>query len=101
MGDAARGSSPLYKGYSPEPTYIAEAILHSELELGRSTGTAPPYPSSRITLATWRLRQQSRRSSGDTPRSTEIPTDDMQHSDPGVEIHGSREDNQPLCKNED
>ncbi|GFS42836.1 pleckstrin homology (PH) domain-containing protein [Actinidia rufa] len=79
--DAARGSSPLYKSYSPEPTYIAEAILHSELELGRSTGTDPPYPSSGITLVAWRPRQQSRRSSGDTQRSMGIPTDDTQHSD--------------------
>ncbi|GFZ15740.1 hypothetical protein Acr_25g0001490 [Actinidia rufa] len=69
-GDAARGSSPLHKGYSPESTYIAEAILHSELELGRSTGTGPPYPSSGITLATWWPQ-----------RSTGIPTDDTQHSD--------------------
>ncbi|GFZ09192.1 hypothetical protein Acr_20g0010000 [Actinidia rufa] len=58
-----------------------EAILHSELELGRSTRMAPPYPSSGITLATWRPRQQSSRSSGDTQRSTGIPTDDTQHSD--------------------
>ncbi|GFS30539.1 hypothetical protein Acr_00g0012510 [Actinidia rufa] len=80
-GCSQRVFTPIYKGHSPEPTYIAEAILHSEFKLGRSTGTAPPYLSSGITLATWRSHQQSRRSSGDTQRSTGIPTDDTQHSD--------------------
>ncbi|GFZ13324.1 hypothetical protein Acr_23g0017090 [Actinidia rufa] len=69
-----------------ELIYVRSKVLrgnttHSELELGRSTGMAPPYPSSGITLATWQPRQQSRRSSGDTQRSTGIPTDDTQHSD--------------------
>ncbi|GFY92772.1 GPI-anchored adhesin-like protein, putative [Actinidia rufa] len=56
-------------GSQPSPTT-------DESELRKST----PYPSSGITPAIWRPRQQSRRSSGDPQRLTEIPTDDTQHS---------------------